>query len=155
THCPRNGVVKALSTAPSISIVDVNTRMLHCSVALPLQRSYFSCAEFATCSRSAALRGGPFMLFESTRQGAGAAAQRTSMSAYFTNSLTAPTGLGLLGVAPRRISFGRAARGSVAPRKMACRTAAGGRIRRFKAINSRTEEGAAWSLPLSNREREW
>ena len=59
------------------------------------------------------------------------------------------------GVAPRRISFGRAARGSVAPRKMACRPAAGGRMRRFKAINSRTEEGAAWSLPLSNREREW
>src|SRR5262249_17378552 len=28
------------------------------------------------------------------------------------------------GVAPRRISFGRAARGSVAPRKMACRPAA-------------------------------
>jgi len=47
------------------------------------------------------------------------------------------------GVAPRRISFGRAARGSVAPRKMACRPAAGGRMRRFKAINSRTEEGAA------------
>jgi len=58
------------------------------------------------------------------------------------------------GVAPRRISFGRAARGSVAPRKMACRPAAGGRMRRFKAINSRTEEGAAWSLPLSNRERD-
>jgi hypothetical protein len=47
--------------------------------------------------------------------------QRPSMSAYFTNSLTPPTGLGLLasplagGVLP-----GRAARGSVAPRKMAC-----------------------------------
>ena len=27
-------------------------------------------------------------------------------------------------------------------------------MRRFKAINSRTEEGAAWSLPLSNRERD-
>src|SRR5262249_40610948 len=25
----------------------------------------------------------------------------------------------------------------------------------FKAINSRTGEGAAWSLPLSKREREW
>src|SRR5262249_4261768 len=31
-------------------------------------------------------------------------------------------------VAPRRLSFGRAARGSVAPRKMACRPAAGERI---------------------------
>src|SRR5262249_50396791 len=80
THCPGNGAVKALSAAPIISIVDANTRMLHCPVALPLQRSYFSCAEFATCSRWAALRGGPFMLFESTRQGTGAAAQRTSMS---------------------------------------------------------------------------
>src|SRR5215475_4633695 len=30
--------------------------------------------------------------------------QRTSMSVYFTNSLTPPTGLGLLGVAPRRHS---------------------------------------------------
>src|SRR5262249_62041722 len=28
--------------------------------------------------------------------------QRASMSVYFTNSLTPPTGLGLLGVAPRR-----------------------------------------------------
>ena len=26
-------------------------------------------------------------------------------------------------------------------------------MRRFKAINSRTEEGAAWSLPLSNRSK--
>src|SRR5215471_2493030 len=96
THCPGNGAVKALSAAPIISIVDANTRMLHCPVALLLQRSYFSCAEFATCSRWAALRGGPFMLLESTRQSTGAAAQRTSMSAYFTSSLTAPRSLGLL-----------------------------------------------------------
>jgi len=55
-------------------------------------------------------------------------------------------------VAPRRGSLpGRVARGSVAPRKMACRPAAREAcIHRFKAINSRTEEGAAWSLPLSN-----
>src|SRR5262249_57046567 len=33
THCPGNGVVKALSTAPIISIVDANTRM---STALSL-----------------------------------------------------------------------------------------------------------------------
>src|SRR5262249_45787524 len=30
-----------------------------------------------------------------------------------------------------------------------------GCISRLKAINSRKGEGAAWSLPLSNREREW
>jgi hypothetical protein len=118
-------VANALSTAPIISIVDANTRMLHCSVALPLQRSYFSCAEFAKCSRSAALRGGPFMLFESTRQSTGAAAQRTSMISIFyqlvdTANLPWPTS-----VAPRRAFSGRAARGPVVPRKMACRPAAG------------------------------
>src|SRR5207244_6496231 len=47
--------------------------------------------------------------------------QRASMSAYFTNSLTPPADLGLLLVAPRRYFPGRAARGPVAPRKMACR----------------------------------
>jgi hypothetical protein len=52
--------------------------------------------------------------------------QRTSMSAYFTNSLTPPTGLGLLGSLCGRAFPGRAARGPVAPRKMACRPAAGG-----------------------------
>jgi hypothetical protein len=50
--------------------------------------------------------------------------QRASMSAYFTNSLTPPTGLGLLGVAPAAGVPGRAARGSVS-RKMACRPATG------------------------------
>jgi hypothetical protein len=48
------------------------------------------------------------------------------MSAYFTNSLTPPTGLGLLAAARGGFFPGRAARGSVAPRKMACRPAAGG-----------------------------
>src|SRR5262245_4424817 len=55
------------------------------------------------------------------------------MSAYFTNSLTPPTGLALLasfrasGFVPRGGLFpGRAARGPVAPRKMACRPAARG-----------------------------
>src|SRR5262245_22968340 len=52
--------------------------------------------------------------------------QRASMSVYFTNSLTPPSSLGVLSVSPRGgFSFGRAARGSVAPRKMACRPAAG------------------------------
>jgi hypothetical protein len=66
--------------------------------------------------------------------------QRASMSAYFTNSLTPPTGLGLL-ASLRGGSFpGRAARGSVAPRKMACRPPAGDASitgTRFKAIGSR------------------
>ena len=49
-------------------------------------------------------------------------------------------------VAPRRIfSFGRAARGSVAPRKMACRPAAGDRS---GSRPSTRAKGAAWSLPL-------
>ena len=48
THCPANGFVNALSTAPIVSIVDANARILHCSIALPLQRSYLSGGEFAT-----------------------------------------------------------------------------------------------------------
>jgi hypothetical protein len=51
--------------------------------------------------------------------------QLASMSAYFTNSLTPPSGLGLLASPRGGFSFGRAARGSVAPRKMACRPPAG------------------------------
>jgi hypothetical protein len=72
------------------------------------------------------------------------------MSAYFTNRLTRPAGLGLLQLSSRRVLPGRAARGSVAPRKMACPLARGGvswRLR-LKAINSRTGEGQPWSLPL-------
>src|SRR5262245_52603698 len=44
--------------------------------------------------------------------------QRTSMSAYFTNSLTPPSGLGLLASPRGENHLGRAARGSVGPRKM-------------------------------------
>src|SRR5262249_15329366 len=51
--------------------------------------------------------------------------QRASMSAYFTNPLTLPTGLGLLASPCGGIFPGRAARGPVAPRKMVCRPAAG------------------------------
>ena len=52
-------------------------------------------------------------------------------------------------VAPRRVSFGRAARGSVAPGRMACRPTAGERISlRFKAINSRTEGGSLVAAPF-------
>jgi hypothetical protein len=44
---------------------------------------------------------------------------------------------------------GRAARGSVAPRKMACRAGSrGGHFKRFKAIDSR--RGAAALLPLAH-----
>jgi hypothetical protein len=81
--------------------------------------------------------------------------QRASMSAYFTNSLTAPTGFGLTGVAPRRVfPTGRAARGPVAPRKMACRPLAGKASQRFKAINSRTGRGSLVAVPF-NREQGW
>src|SRR5262245_3172175 len=51
--------------------------------------------------------------------------QRASMSAYFTNSLTSPSGLGLLASPPATGLPGRAARGPVAPRKMACRPPVG------------------------------
>src|SRR5262249_14031181 len=48
----------------------------------------------------------------------------SGMSPYFTNSLIAPTGLGLLTIARTgRELLGRIARGSVALRKMACRLA--------------------------------
>src|SRR5262249_18602314 len=52
-------------------------------------------------------------------------AQRQRASVYFTNSLTPPSGLGLLASLRGGVPSGRAARGSVAPRKMACRPAAG------------------------------
>src|SRR6516162_2458902 len=54
--------------------------------------------------------------------------QHTSMSAYFTNSLTPPTGLGLLAWPRGGYHLDRAARGSVAPRKMACRPAVGSSV---------------------------
>ena len=64
--------------------------------------------------------------------------QRASMSAYFTNSLTAPACLGLLAWPHGRDHLDRAARGSVAPRKMACRPVAGdGLNSRSKAIDLR------------------
>jgi hypothetical protein len=51
--------------------------------------------------------------------------RRASMSAYFTNRLTPPASLGLLALSSRRVLPGRAARGSVVPRKMACPLARG------------------------------
>jgi hypothetical protein len=74
--------------------------------------------------------------------------QRASMSAYFTNSLTPPSGLGLLVAPAGGFSFGRAARGSVAPRKMACRPTAGDISLRSKAINPRTGEGQPGCCPF-------
>src|SRR5262249_9153665 len=69
--------------------------------------------------------------------------QRASMSAYFTNSLRPPTGLGLLASPRAAGNPGRAARGSVVPRKMACRPAARGETfhSRFKTIDSRKRGG--------------
>jgi hypothetical protein len=77
-----------------------------------------------------------------------ATASARSMSAYFTNSLTPPTRLGLLGVAPRRGFLGRAARGSVAPRKMACRPLRGKAFSTVQGHQLAHRGGAAWSLPL-------
>ena len=77
--------------------------------------------------------------------------QRPSMSAYFTNSLTPPTGLGLL-ASPRGGAFpGRAARGSVAPRKMACRPAAREGCISGSRPSTRAREGQRRGCPLSNR----
>src|SRR5262245_38669679 len=75
--------------------------------------------------------------------------QRTSMSAYFTSSLTAPRSLGLLASLRGGVSFpGRAARGPVAPRKMACRPAAGKASIRGSRHQLAHRGGAARSLPL-------
>jgi len=75
--------------------------------------------------------------------------QRTSMSAYFTNSLTPPTGLGLLASLRDGAFPGRAARGPVAPRKMACRPASGNVVNfAVQGHQLAHRGGAAWSLPL-------
>src|SRR5215471_11842278 len=77
------------------------------------------------------------------------------MSGYFTNSLTPPARLGLL-ASPPRAGFSRSGSAWLGrSQKDGLPTCRGGSYQRFKAINLRTEEGAAWSLPLSNREREW
>ena len=57
-------------------------------------------------------------------------------------------------VAPRRVSSGRAARGPVAPRKMACRPLAGKASISGSRPSTRAE-GAAWSLPLLIGGRKW
>ena len=79
--------------------------------------------------------------------------QRTSMSAYFTDSLTPPTGLGLL-VSPAAGPFpaGQRVARSLPERWPAV-------LPRGKRISVQGHRlalrGAAWSLPLSNRKREW
>src|SRR5262245_46761846 len=75
--------------------------------------------------------------------------QRASMSAYFTNSLTPPTGFGLLASPRGGDHLGRAARGPVALRKMACRSAArAGTVIAVQGRRLAHRGGAAWSLPL-------
>jgi hypothetical protein len=65
----------------------------------------------------------------------------------FYQPLTALTGLGLLGIAPRRSFSGRAARGSVAPRKMACRPLAG-KARKAVQGHRLAQRGAACRCPF-------
>ena len=68
--------------------------------------------------------------------------------------LTAPNRLGLLGALARgRDLPGRAARGSVAPRKMACRLPCGRSQLAVQGHQLAHRGGAAWSLPLSIKER--
>ena len=67
--------------------------------------------------------------------------------------MTPPTGLGLLASLRGGALPGRAAHGPVAPRKMACRLAAGSMVfHRFKAINSRTGEGQPGRCPFQQKE---
>ena len=89
------------------------------------------------------------MLFESTRQGTGAAAQRTSMISVFYQLVDTANPPWPTSVAPRRAFPGRAARGSVVLRKMACRPAGGGKFHsRFKAVGSRTGKGQPRRCPF-------
>src|SRR5262245_27847503 len=75
---------------------------------------------------------------------------RPPPSASLTNSLTPSSGVGLLASPCAAGNPGRAARGSVVPRKMACLPAARGETfhSRFKAINSRTQEGQPGRCPF-------
>ena len=75
--------------------------------------------------------------------------QHTSMSAYFTNSLTPPTSLGLLASPSRQVPFrsssawlGRSQKDGLP----SCRGEHG--FYRFKAINSRTGEGQPGRCPF-------
>src|SRR5215471_9394268 len=83
-------------------------------------RSATSCCD--SPARLRAARSIPPVIRTIVMLGIFARRQRAAMSAYFTNSLTPPTGLGLLASPSRRVSSGRAARGS-AQRKVACRPA--------------------------------
>jgi hypothetical protein len=75
---------------------------------------------------------------------------RVNVSVFY-QPLTPPTGLGLLASPRAAGNPGRVARGSVAPRKMACRPAARGETFHSRFKPSTCARGAAWSLPLSNR----
>src|SRR5262249_6824322 len=81
--------------------------------------------------------------------------QRTSMSAYFTNSLTTPRSLGLL-ASPRGGFLLRS--GSAWPgRSQKDGLPFGSRGKRIRGSRPSTRAqggGAAWSLPLSNQERD-
>jgi hypothetical protein len=81
--------------------------------------------------------------------------ERTSMSAYFTNSLTPPTGLGLLGIAPRQ-GFSGSGSARLGLQKDGLPTCRGGAWFFIGSRPSTRAQGrAAPSLPLSNREQEW
>jgi hypothetical protein len=101
-------------------------------------RSATSCCERSVRLRAA--RNMPPVISTIVMSRLFARRQRASMSAYLYQFVDTAKPPWLTGVAPRRLSpSGRAARGSVAPRKMACRSAAAERrfSWRFKAIDSR------------------
>ena len=81
--------------------------------------------------------------------------QRTSMSAYFTNSLTPPTGLGLLGIARRQVYSGSGS-ARLGLQKDGLPTCRGGAWFFIGSRPSTRAQGRAPpSLLLSNREQEW
>ena len=84
--------------------------------------------------------------------GAASAHVNVSVLYQFVDSATQPW---RTSVAPRRGFLSRsAARGPVAPRKMACRPAAGMVNFAVQGHQLAHRGGAAWSLPLSNRKRD-
>src|SRR5262245_12134517 len=113
-------------------------------------RSASSCCDRPVRLRAA--RNMPPVISTIVMSGLFARRQRASMSAYFTNSLTPPTGLGLLALPPRQASpsVGQRVARSLPERWPAVLSRGNAHSQRFKAIDSRTEEGAALVAAPSN-----
>jgi hypothetical protein len=73
--------------------------------------------------------------------------QRTSMSAYFTNSLTPPSGVGLL-ASPLAAGNSQSGSAWLGPERWPTVLPRGRRFTHGSRPSTRAREGAAWSLPL-------